>query len=150
MPDNYQPKCFDPKAFEIFVKVIEALIDTGGNDALPPLQVAKRMDGFLFMTQSPTIDQMNFILKYVNRFKPWFIPRFGQLVNMPVEKRRVAIREFIGQGGIMRDIARGLKVMSVASYYSSPEGMQQTGFVHFELRPDTVNRDQKLITHKDE
>lgn len=149
MPSDYQPKCFDDKAFAIFIKVVEALIETGGNDALPPEAVARRMDEFLFITQSPTIGQMSFVLKYINNFKPWFVPRFGQFVNMTVEKRRNAIREFIGQGGIMRDIARGLKVMAVASYYSSPEGMAQTGFKHFDDRPDTPKRDQKLITHQD-
>lgn len=150
MPDNYVPKSFDSKAFRIFIKVVEAIIETDGNDALSPEGVAQRMDQFLFKTQSPTIDQMNFILKYINHFKPWFIPRLSQFKNMPIDKRRKAIQEFIGQGGIMRDIARGLKVLSVAAYYSSPAGMSQTGFVHFEHRADTPNRDQTLIIHNDE
>lgn len=149
MPTSYQPKAFDKNAFRILEKVIEALIDTKGNDALTPFEAAMRMDKFLFDAKAPSTGQMNFILKYINNFKPWFIPRLKKLEKLSVEKRQKAIKEFIGQGGIMRDIARGLKVMAVAPYYSSPQGMAQTGFIKFEDREDSKNRDQNPITHPD-
>jgi hypothetical protein len=149
MPEIYKPLFFTEKQYKVFVKVVDAMIDTPEEPVIPPEQVAQRVDKLINQIDSPALDQLGTIMWLVNWLLPTMILKPGLFVNHDRETRRKAIRKVIQKRGMFRDVARGLKVLSCVAYYSSAEGKKQVGYVDFEDRESTKGKNQKPIDHLD-
>lgn len=148
-----QLKFFTEKQFTTLVKAIEVLIDTGGNDAISAEESGKLIDAMLAESNSPALDMIPKVFNQLENVVPPLFLIFEKFSNLNKSDRKKIMNKLINNEGLLmnqfRDLARALKVMSCVSYYGSPQGMKQVGFIAFEDRPRSILLDTQPLIHLD-
>lgn len=132
---RFKPRFFSLRQFETMVQIADTMIDTDGNNALNPIEIAIRTDHFLDSFDALAKEDIKSTLTIVE----WLLPlivlgRPFPFSTLGSHERRRAVEKIIGARGIFRDVARFLKLLACAGYYGSEEGMQQVGYIPFEER----------------
>ena len=148
-----QLKFFTEKQFTTMVKAMEVLIDTGGNNAIDPSNAGMLIDEMRADSKSPALDVIPKIFNQLEHIVPPLFLFFNDFSKLSLSKRKKVLTKLINNEGLFRndfrDLARALKVMSTVSYYGSPEGMAQVGFVPFDQRQRVTGLNQTPIIHQD-
>lgn len=150
---RFKPRYFSVRQFETLIQVADAVLDSDGEAALSPLQVAVNIDHFLDRFESPVRNDIRMALFLLE----WVLPVFTTGRVFPFSmlgstQRRRVIDQVVGKQGPMgafRDIARTLKMLTCAGYYGSAEGMAQVGYIPFEQRQRAQGVDQTPLVHPD-
>jgi hypothetical protein len=132
---RFKPRFFSLRQFETMIQVADTMIDTDGQNALHPIEVAIRADHFLASFDAKVQQEIKSTLVIVE----WLLPllvlgRPFPFSSLGSHERRRAVEKVIGAKGLFRDVARFLKLLACAGYYGTPEGMAQVGYIPFEER----------------
>ena len=146
---RFQPRFFSPRAFETMVAIADTMIDGDGREALDPIDVAVQTDHLLAEVRSPATDELKTVMVLVEWVLPLLIFRPVPFSSLGSAQRRRVVEKVIGAGGLFRDVARSLKVLSCAGYYGSVEGMRSIGYVPYEERARAKGQDQTPLQHPD-
>ena len=150
---RFKPRFFSMRQFETLIYISEAVLDSDGEAALSPMQVAVNTDHYLDRFDSAVKKDIQMALFLLE----WFLPLLTTFRPFPFSMlgstaRRRVIERIIGKRGPMgayRDIARTVKMLTCAGYYGSPEGMTQVGYVPFNERPRSVGANQQPLRYPD-
>lgn len=150
-------KVFDPQQMQTLEKVIEVLIETNGQNAVSPQEAALSLDEMLAESHSPALDTIPVVFNQLENIIPPLFGVFKKFSALDKAERKKLLTKIINNEGLLmdqfRDLARALKVMSCVSYYGSPAGMKQVGYMTVEERPrfDHLNQQpsqyQKIDDH---
>jgi hypothetical protein len=147
---RYRPRFFSPRAFETLVAVADTMIDGDGREAVPPAEVAARVDGLMADIRTPVRDEIKMLLFIVEWVLPLRIGRPLPFSTLGSHTRRSAVEKVIDTRiGLFRDIARTLKVLSSVGYYGDPRTQRAIGFKPFEERERGTGVDDRPLTHPD-
>ena len=139
---RFKPRFLSLRQFETMIQVADTMIESDGNAALDPIEIAIHTDHFLHAIDSPLLTDIKRVLFVVEWVLPLLILRPIAFSNLGSNERRRAVEKVIGAGGPFRDVARGLKLLASAGYYGSRGGMAQVGYRPFEQRPRSQGVDQ--------
>jgi len=131
---RFKPRFFSLRQFETMIQIADTMIETNGQSALHPIEVAIRADHFLAGFDAVVKEDIKRTLVIVEWLLPLVIWRPFPFSSLGSHERRRAVEKVIGARGIFRDVARFLKLLAFAGYYGSPEGMVQVGYLPFEER----------------
>ncbi len=146
---RFKPRFFSLRQFETMIQIADTMIDTDGNNALHPIEVAIRADHFLARFDAVVKEDIKRTLNIVEWVLPLVIGRPVPFSALGSHERRRAVEKVIGARGIFRDVARFLKLLSCAGYYGSPEGMEQVGYLPFDMRERSRGVSQGLRHYPD-
>jgi hypothetical protein len=144
---RFRPRFLSLRQFETMIAVAETIIDSDGQEAISPFDVAIRLDRLLSEIDSPVTGDLKLALTVTEWALPLLIFRPFPFSDLGSRARRQAVEAVIEGGGLLgrgvfRTLARTLKVAACVGYYSSPEAMASVGFVPFEDRPRSHGVDQ--------
>lgn len=139
---RFKPRFFSLRQFETMIQIADTMIETDGQNALHPIEVAIRADHFLARFDALAKEDIKRTLIVVEWLLPLVIWRPFPFSSLGSHERRRAVEKVIGARGIFRDVARFLKLLAYAGYYGSPEGMAQVGYIPFEERERSKGVDQ--------
>jgi len=152
---RFNPRFFSLRQFETVVQIADTMIDSDGQAALHPVQVAVNIDRFLSQLDSRTAEDIRSTLNIVE----WGLPLISIGQPFPFSslgshaRRRVVEKVVSAQPSLLRstykDIARFLKLLACAGYYGSEEGMASVGYLPFDLRSRSQGVDQAPLVHPD-
>jgi hypothetical protein len=131
---RFKPRFFSLRQFETMIQIADTMIETNGQNALHPIEVAIRADHFLAGFNAVVQEDIKRTLIIVEWLLPLVIWRPFPFSSLGSHERRRAVQKVIGARGLFRDVARFLKLLSFAGYYGSEEGMAQVGYIPFEQR----------------
>jgi hypothetical protein len=131
---RFKPRFFSLRQFEIMIQIADTMLETDGQRAINPIEVAIRADHFLARFDALAKDDIKRTLNIVEWLLPLVIWRPFPFSTLGSHERRRAVEKVIGSKGLFRDVARFLKLLACAGYYGSPEGMAQVGYIPFEER----------------
>ncbi len=131
---RFKPRFFSLRQFETMIQIADAMIETDGQNAIHPIEVAIRADHFLARFDAFVKEDIKRTLSIVEWMLPIVIGRPFPFGSLGSNERRRAVEKVIGAKGIFRDVARFLKLLAYAGYYGSTEGMSQVGYTPFEER----------------
>jgi hypothetical protein len=136
---RYKPRYLSIRQLETLIAVAETIIDTDGQTAVSPIDVALRIDWLLAEVDSPVKADLQLALNVTEWVLPLLILRPFPFSDLGSTTRRSAVEAVIEGGGLLgrgvfRTLARTLKVAACIGYYGSPDGMAQVGYVPFEER----------------
>ena len=131
---RFKPRFFSLRQFETMIQVADTMIETNGQSALHPIEVAIRADHFLAGFDAVVQEDIKRTLVIVEWLLPLVIWRPFPFSSLGSHERRRAVQKVIGARGLFRDVARFLKLLAHAGYYGSEEGMAQVGYMPFEQR----------------
>lgn len=131
---RFKPRFFSLRQFETMIQIADTMIETNGQSALHPIEVAIRADHFLARFDAVVQDDIKRTVVIVEWLLPLVIWRPVPFSSLGSHERRRAVQKVIGARGVFRDVARFLKLLSSAGYYGSEEGMAQVGYIPFEQR----------------
>jgi hypothetical protein len=131
---RYKPRFLSPRQFETMVQVADTMIDGDGREAIDPIDIAVRVDHLLEETRSPATAQIKLVLVLVEWVLPILVLRPLPFSALGSNVRRSAVERVIEAGGLLRPIARTLKVLSCVGYYGNPQTMRRLGYLPFEER----------------
>lgn len=131
---RFKPRFFSLRQFETMIQVADTMIETDGQNALHPIEIAIRVDHFLAGFDALAKEDIKRTLTIVEWVLPLVIGRPFPFSSLGSHERRRAVEKVIGARGIFRDVARFLKLLACAGYYGSPEGMAQVGYIPFDER----------------
>ncbi len=140
-------KYFKKKQFKTLCKSIEVILCTDNNNVITPEQAALRLDQMIADANAPALDQVGKIFWLLEWIVPPLVMKFPPFSKLSLSSRRSVIEKVIGNKGMFKDLARGLKVMASVSYYSSIEAQNQVGFVPFDKRNRFVGLDTSPSIH---
>jgi len=146
---RYKPRFFSLRQFQTFVQVADTMIDGDGREAIDPVDVAVRVDHLLAETRSSALPLIKLVMVLVEWVLPLLVLRPLPFSALGSNVRRTAVERVIGAGGLLRPIARTLKVLSCVGYYGNPATMRQLGYVPFDERPRAVGVDQSPAHYPD-
>lgn len=139
---RFKPRFFSLRQFETMIQIADTMIETDGQNALHPIEVAIRADHFLARFDAMVQEDIKTTLNIVEWLLPLVIWRPFPFSSLGSHERRRAVEKVIGARGIFRDVARFLKLLACAGYYGSPEGMTQVGYIPFDERERSKGVDQ--------
>lgn len=97
--------------------------------------IASRADRFLGAARSPKGAQIRLALFMVEWLVPllaWRLPPFSR---RSATTRRKVLERLVRGGGVLRDLARTLRLLAVFSYYTHSDARRTIGYVDMERRP---------------
>ncbi|HEX6302638.1 MAG TPA: hypothetical protein VFZ76_00500 [Anaerolineales bacterium] len=146
---RFKPRFFSLRQFETMIQIADTMIETNGQNALHPIEVAIRADHFLAGFNAVVQEDIKRTLIIVEWLLPLVIWRPFPFSSLGSHERRRAVQKVIGARGLFRDVARFLKLLSYAGYYGSEEGMAQVGYIPFEGRERSQGVSQVPLQHPD-
>jgi hypothetical protein len=147
---RFKPRFFSLRQFETMIVIADTMIDTDGQNALHPIEIAIRADHFMASFDALVQGDIKQTLVIVE----WLLPllllgRPFPFSTLGSHERRRAVEKVIGASGLFRDVARFLKLLACAGYYGTPEGMRQVGYIPFDERPRAQGVSQAAARYPD-
>ena len=155
---SYTPQYLSKKEFATYIAVVETFIQTNGNNAIRPVEVAERMDRLFNKVNHPQLEKLTQVFKALNAYSFW--RKQKSFRKLTLKQRETIIVEIQNPGkfwrfieripgvtGASKDLIRGLKVLSTVGYYSHPLAKKQVGYIPFEERTSTQGIDLTPSIH---
>jgi hypothetical protein len=146
---RFKPRFFSARQFETMVAVADTMIDGDGREAIDPISIAVNVDHLLAQTDGPAPDQIRLLMRVVEWLLPLLLARPIPFSSLGSGVRRRVITRVIDSTGLLRAVARTLKVLSSFGYYGNPQTMLQIGYVPFDERPRAATLDETPAGYAD-
>jgi hypothetical protein len=147
---GYRPRWFSSRSFETMVATAETMLDADGREAIPPEHVAERTDHLLDVIDTPIESQIRLLFIALE----WALPLL--LLGRPLpftalgrQDRRALAIKLTRSTGTFRTIARTMKVLTCAGYYSDPRAKAAVGFVEYEGSARSAGADLTPLHYPD-
>jgi hypothetical protein len=143
---SQQSHFFTPRQFQTLVYAIDILIPANGR-ILTAEEIALRADQFLDAIDGPSTEDLRRALDLLEFPLPLLILKPQPFSNLSPESRRKLLEKIVSGKGMLRDLARALKLISTFSYYTHEKVRQTIGYVEFENRPQFPGLDTRPHVH---
>jgi hypothetical protein len=147
---RFKPRFFSLRQFQTMIQIADTMMDTDGRQVLDPIEVALSTDHMFARISSPAaIKEIRLVLFLVEWVLPLLSLRPFPFSDLGTAERRALVQKTIGSKGVLRNVAKVMKLFANAGYYGNPRGMAQVGYVPFDERPRAQGKSQDPYVYKD-
>jgi hypothetical protein len=147
---RFKPRFFSPRQFQTMIKIADTMIDSDGKQALNSIEIAFSTDHMFAKISSPAaIKEVRLVMLLVEWVLPLLAFRPFPFSDLGTAERRALVNKVIGSKGVLKNVAKVMKLFACAGYYGDPRGMAQVGYIPFDDRPRAQGESQEPNVYKD-
>jgi hypothetical protein len=147
---RFKPRFFTPRQFQTMIKIADTMIDSDGKQALNSIEIAFSTDHMFAKISSPAaIREVRLVMLLVEWVLPLLAFRPFPFSDLGTAERRALVNKVIGSKGVLKNVAKVMKLFACAGYYGDPRGMAQVGYIPFDERPRAQGESQEPAIYPD-
>jgi len=114
---------------------------------IPKEEIGQRAVLLIQRMHAPLASQLEQAVDFVQWGLPLLVPAFPPFSTLSLAQRQLAVSRCFHHKGLLRDLARAIKLLTAFPYYTDERVRATLGYVEFEHRPRATGLDLTPLTY---